>query len=174
METAYTIHKKCTKMLNELSCKLFKHEGLYCCILRMGYGGNLNGYIAVPEEHPLYGKSYSDTVTVANIEEVPFNGNYLGLLVNASDTDRADNEISIDMALNVHGGITYSKGSLACIDGDLLGKLWWYGFDTAHCDDIRPYQTDIDRQYDTGGEYRDYSYVEQQCKQLAEQLSNWK
>lgn len=134
-----TIHQKAvTKMRQELSFELFKHNGLLCCVQRMGCGGNLNGYVAVTKEHALFGKSYSD----------------------------------IDMALIAHGGITFSRAELPGIDKELFGELWWFGFDTAHAGDLRPFQTDIDRKYPLRNEeYRDFEYVKEQTMHLAEQLT---
>ena len=44
-----------------------------------------NGYVAIPKEHPLYGKHYSDKVKIKNPDKVRFNDNYIGLLCVDSD-----------------------------------------------------------------------------------------
>ena len=44
--------------------------------------GYANGYVAVVNTHPLYGKKYSDMVEVEDIDSVPYNGNVFGLLIN--------------------------------------------------------------------------------------------
>lgn len=165
-----TIHPKAeTKIREENAFELFKHNGLICCVQRMGHSGNLNGYVAITKDHPLFGKLYSDKIKVN--EEPKFNGNYIGLLCAAFDDKKEENVYSIDMALNVHGGITFSRAELAGVDKELFGELWWFGFDTAHAGDLRPFQTDIDRKYPlTDEEYRDFEYVKDETKQLAEQL----
>ena len=169
-----TIHPASERaLLNESNFEIFKHKDLICCILRMSFSGNLNGYVAVPKEHPFYGKSYSDKIEV--LEDVKFNGNYIGLLISAFDEERKENVYSIDMALNVHGGVTFSNNCLAGIDPDLFGDIWWFGFDTMHAGDLKPYQNEIDRIYQLNDEqYRDFKYVKDQVKSLAEQLILYK
>src|SRR6185312_9619873 len=141
--------------------ELFKSSDLTCCVLRMARGGNLNGYVGVNEKHPLYGKSYSDKIVVSKEKELQFNGNYIGLLCN--DIDEVEAGLySLDIAINVHGGLTYSEDSLKGLDEAITGKLWWFGFDTSHAWDISPYQTEIDRKFsfgDTDKEYRNFDYV---------------
>lgn len=76
---------------------------------------------------------------------------------------------------DVHGGLTYSD---FCQDGichvayeGRADHVWWFGFDCAHGFDVTP-------KYDRGRrawpgefpEYRDISYVMQQCAKLARQL----
>ena len=62
---------------------------------------------------------------------------------------------SMDIAINVHGGVTYSKGGgqFPVPDSD---HLWWIGFDCAHCDDTVA--------------ICDEAYVRAECELLAEQL----
>lgn len=104
--------------------------------------GYANGYVAITKEHPLFGMSYSDEVEV-DPNTVQFNGNYIGLFCAAGREN--ENMLSLDLAINVHGGLTYSR---ALTDKqremcDWLGEiptghnenLWVFGFDTAHCDD---------------------------------------
>lgn len=38
----------------------FEHAGLQCVVLRNARGGNLNGYVAVPESNPWHGKAYGE------------------------------------------------------------------------------------------------------------------
>ncbi len=166
-----TIHPEAEKMMKEPSFEIFKHEGFLCCIQRMNWSGNINGYVAVTKDHPLFGKNYLDKI---QLKESPlFNGNYIGLLC-ATLGDDEENVYSINMALNVHGGITYSQSELNGIENDLFGELWWFGFDTSHSGDLKPYQNDIDRKYQhEGDEYKDFEYVKEQTQQLANQLKSW-
>jgi len=52
---------KIYKQINkEGSFKIFEHKGLKCVIFRMPLLGFLNGYVAVPKGHPLFGKDIDD------------------------------------------------------------------------------------------------------------------
>lgn len=107
----------------------FEHNGLRCVAVLMEMG-HRNGYVGVPESHPLYGEFY----------------------------DGIDN-------ICVHGGLTFSSISIGepyPIETD--PPLWWFGFDCNHSFDIPEY----------GGSYKDTLYVENECKRLAEQLSEVK
>src|ERR1700748_1994634 len=99
------------QMSKESNFELFKAFGLTCCVVRMSWGGNLNGYVGIPETHPLYGKSYSDKIVAPKEKELEFNGNYIGLL--CADATEAESGIySLDMAINVHGRFTYSANHI--------------------------------------------------------------
>lgn len=129
-----------TQIYSEHSFYLFKSNGLICCVMRLYQYGNLNGYVSVPESHKLYGIDYMSDL-YNNIDYI-----------------------------EVHGGITYSENYLRCIDNDVFGKLWWFGFDTAHAWDYIP-------QYDAPisgyKEYRDFEYVKNECINLAKQLNEY-
>jgi hypothetical protein len=171
----YTINPKCIKLLEELNFKLFRHQDLLCCVSRLGWSGHLCGYVAVDEHHPFFSKDYSDNVVVGNIEEVAFNGNYIGLLCHTF-SDKPNNVLSLDLALNVHGGITYAKKKIAQIDENVFGNLWWFGFDTAHSGDAKPYLSEIDRKFPLHHEdekYRDFNFTMEETKKLAEQLAKY-
>jgi hypothetical protein len=106
--------------------------------------GYANGYVAITKEHPLYKKNYSDLVTVESIDDVPYNGNILGALVNSFNADRKENEIPLDLAIDVHCGLTLSdkferlaNQLIEWLDEEPTAKnyLWVFGFDTAHSGD---------------------------------------
>lgn len=158
------------KLIKEPMFQLFTHNGLLCCIQRMSWSGQLNGYVSISEKHPLFGKRYSDKINLS--KEPEFNGNYIGLLCSALDPNREEDEFSIDMALDVHGGITYSSGSLNGLKADIFKNLWWFGFDTLHAGDLKPFQSEIDLEYPiSSDEYRDFEYVKSETIKLADQLS---
>jgi hypothetical protein len=171
----YTIHPDCEIIFEEKSFYLFKHAGLFAAVSRMCRTGVLNGYAAVPEGHFLYGKKYSDDIEVPDLEAVKFNGNYLGLL--CTDAEKAkENVLHLDMAIDVHCGLTYSEDHLLNIENDLLGKLWWFGFDTNHSGDLAPIQSEIDRKYrlaHSDNTYKNFDFVLSQTQSLAEQLSKY-
>lgn len=161
------------QILNEPSFWLFKHKGLLCCVKRNYNCGNLNGYVAIDKDHGLYGKNYSDTIQLP--QSPKFNGNYIGLL-GIDDEEAKENIYSIDMAIDVHGGITFAADNLYGIEKNIFGDLWWFGFDTAHAGDLKPFQTDIDRKYSYHDDsvYRDFEYVKSETIKLADQLIDLK
>ncbi len=122
------------------------------------------GYVAVTPEHPAYGKEYSeqlDAISQADVNETPIGKKSPILILTAmvrSDDEHNKIRRSIDVWLDVHGGVTYSsskdKGTYP-IDYE---NLWWFGFDTAHYgDDER-----------NGGQPQDYCIAE--CEKMAAQL----
>ena len=169
----YSIHPKAQQFHKETHFNLFKYEGYICLVARMSGPGHFCGYVGVKKTNKLFGKSYSDYIEYEKKEDLEFNGNYLALMINAlKDSD--GNEVSIDLLLNVHGGITYSKNKVSGIDENIFNDLWWFGFDTAHAGDVRPIENYIDRKYRISeDEYRDLEYMEAQTKKLAEQLKNF-
>lgn len=109
----------------------------------LGFGA-ANGYVAIPKEHPLYGLSYNSYIKVKDINKIVYNGSIFGLFSNATDSNREDNEISIEMLVNVHGGITLAKPVEKCTDWrkyfpkglwEKRKDYWLFGFDTGHAGD---------------------------------------
>lgn len=119
--------------------------GLPCLIVR-GPMGALCGYVGVSRGHPAYNKDYG-----------------------AIEAD-------------VHGGLTFSgfcsKGpeetSICHVveDGE-DDKVFWLGFDCAHLSDAMPrMESSLGLQYSAYPRaYRDFAYVEGECKHLARQLA---
>lgn len=137
----------------------FEHAGFHCFICRTMvwdgldndhlFGGNLCGYVDILEGHPWYGKDVFDSGTFPDVE--------------------------------VHGGLTY---------GEVVEeKKYRIGFDCAHSYDIIPSMIKIKKQIMEGmikdakdvkgidisnstifrERYRNFNYVMQQTKSLAEQ-----
>ena len=122
-----------------------------------------NGYVAVPPEHSLYGKSYKDKVKVKDTDKIPFNGNFIGLLSAAFDKeDKDENLIPLDLAINVHGGITLSKpaDNMKRLPSIIPKNYWIFGFDTAHAGDDQINWTKED--------------VRKETKKFKKQLENFK
>lgn len=109
--------------------------GFLAVVLRHPESGTLNAYLAIPDDHPWWGKRYD-----------------------AACFD----------AVNVHGGLTYSRGSLpryAHSEQGVDSGPWWIGFDTGHSGDGSP---DPRRLYHAV--YRSMSYVIDELESLAEQV----
>lgn len=150
------------------------------CIARRGTSGAWCGYVAVSKGHPLYGVGYSQSCTRCEEQDVWC-------------------EHSPDYQVQVHGGLTFSAFCAeddpehgVChvpMDGE-EEKVWWFGFDCAHCFDMRPghlwieaevrrKNPDLQKKFDElefncGGPrevYRNLEYVVNEVTQLARQLA---
>jgi hypothetical protein len=140
----------------------FVSSGLKCKILRCG--GHLNGYVGVPETHPLYKVYYQDPSPVLQKKqekmltktqdevEMTF-ARCLGLFAGELSS-------SPDIIFEVHGGVTFS----GFIGTD---KLWYFGFDTSHYGDYSPEMDDTW----SNSVYRNFAYVKAETEKLAKQLA---
>lgn len=129
------------------------------CMIHRNLFGTLCGYVGIPQEHPWHGVHYGDCTK--NLPE-------------CDDDVYCDHEPKI--ALDVHGGITYSA---ACqpLNDDGSGichipqdgrpdDVWWFGFDCNHSGDLAPGSPSV-----LPGVYRNIAYVEAEIVLLAEQLA---
>lgn len=118
--------------------------GLPCLVVR-NLSGALCGYVGVAEGHPAFGLEYD------NVKPYP----------------------------DVHGGLTFSsfckpygenneRGVCHVVEEGENERVWWLGFDCAHCNDLIP-AYDWSREF--GNDYRTISYVRSECASLASQLS---
>ena len=116
------------------------------CLIVRGPHGALCGYVGVPESHHYFDKDYDD---------VP---------------------------VDVHGGLTFAarcqenveEGHGICHipEHGRSDKIWWLGFDCAHCDDLCPgYQGKFSDLVIPGSTYKNREYVENQIRLLAQQLA---
>lgn len=140
--------------------------------------GQRCGYVKIPRGHYLYGKSYSDPLRV-KFEQI--SKEHLGkrspiTLLCAALTSEQDN-IRMDLLFDVHGSITFSgKGK-----GLKMNKPgWWIGFDCGHCDDAKDisimdkHNIKIEERFHHDyGIIRTKEYVEQECKNLIDQIIKW-
>lgn len=138
----------------------FEHAGLQCEVIKNR--GHHCGYVGVPKSHELYGKDYSDHVTVSEehkakkidkdkISVIAF------VLIGAED----EGKYRLDCVFQVHGGLTYAAHRKHHNPED---ELWYFGFDCAHAGDG----------LEEGEEgWKDQAYAEAECKALAEQLAAW-
>lgn len=105
-------------------------------------GSHHAGYVAIEKGYPLFGKSpYDGTLESIDVRQ-----------------------------LEVHGGVTYSKGAL-CDVSVIADNLWWLGFDCMHLGDLSldpvysKYQMD-----DFHCTFKDVDYCVAECEHLAEQI----
>lgn len=140
----------------------FEHAGLACRIIRHSRSGHLCGYVRVPEDHPLYGKGYSDVVP-DSIRESAQAALHSPLgkrgIISAFTCD--PEAPRIDILFDVHGSLTFSD-ELHGVEGH------WFGFDCAHAGDLQP---GYKYSFEDDCEYRDIEYVRAECRSLAEQLA---
>ena len=67
-----------------------------------------------------------------------------------------------DILVEVHGGLTFSN--LMSKGNGYLPEGFWIGFDCAHFEDLIPMMSNMD------GTYRNMEYVEQEIKNMVDQL----
>lgn len=130
------------------------------------------GYVGVPSGHPFHSKSCSEQLDLIRRESV--DGAVLGkkspiLVVTATCGSDGEGVIrrSLDVACDVHGGLTYAGQLKAEYD---TNNLWWFGFDCAHLDDA---EIELDPRHSRSfreGEVRTLEYVVSECESLARQI----
>ena len=114
------------------------------CLIVRSRTGALCGYVAVPPEHPLYGKGYLEPGV-----DVHGGLTYADFCAEGSE----DGICHVPAAGRPH-------------------KVWWFGFDCAHYMDKSP--RDFDPAYKWGNEegyYRNVAYVTDEIRSLAQQLA---
>lgn len=180
-----TLEYKINPELREIMSKepmfeLFKHADYYCVIQRHNYFGNYLGYVGVDENHPCYNLSYDGTTSEEFDKRMNEFRNKLSTATEAKDIPGAFSGMSQPTEyytfggikiqnVDVHGGITYAKGTLHGINDDILDKLWWFGFDTLHPGDMHLFINSLTSSFNEGT-YKDLEYTRKEVKSLAEQL----
>lgn len=119
------------------------------------------GYVQVTEDSPLFGKHYSEQLSFITREQADNTQvGKKGPIITLTARCRSDGEDlvrrSLDIIIDVHGGLTYS-GDLGCLNGK-VSKGWWFGFATANLGD----------NLQEGGRPLEYCIAE--CESLAKQL----
>lgn len=142
----------------------FEHAGLQCLVLRQSYG-HLCGYVRVPEAHVLHGMDHSSRIRWDQEEDVELAYHDIEQLIARIGVTGEDMGPRLKVVVQVHGSLTYA-GPLRDEEG------WWFGFSCDHNRDRCPsLPSNMVAPCDV---YRDFSYVEHQCRQLAEQLAEIK
>ena len=153
----------------EGNCKIWKYKDLICMIYRFRQYGNWCGYVGVDKNNMLYGKDYNQEITVSKelLEREVDTKNINIISLVCSDNKNIDkNKISIDLAFDVHGGITFAdKHRIYELD-----DRWFFGFDTAHAGDLALYHLEYKLSFEQNNVYRDRDYVVDQTNSLAKQI----
>lgn len=117
-----------------------------CLIVRNREGGHLCGYVILPSDHPLFGKH--------------------------------TRQLSIEVRISGHGGINYADFASSLVgEGHPLARGWMLGFDCAHGFDYCPGFVSMFKllapaaaQVFSDGNYRDITYVQRCCEEVADTL----
>lgn len=151
----------------------FIHNGMRCVVV-FTRTGHRCGYVGINKEHRLYGVDYDQHIeflTKESIENTPIGKRGI-LSIVFWDGESVTPEIYFD----VHGSITYAGSGDYPVESD----LWWFGFDCAHAGDrpdynkLREYGLANEEEimpWDVEGVIRSQEYVEQECRNLADQLA---
>lgn len=142
-------------ILNEPNFKMFKYNKDHICVVIRQPYGHYCGYVGVRKESKLYGLDYH----VSEVEYDDETMNPIDIII--SEEQKGINDIS------VHGGLTYAGEAMSAIEDIFGNHYWFFGFDCAHYGDARI--LDI-VSFDSSAVYRDYKYVEEQVKNLSNQL----
>src|SRR4051812_35928793 len=171
----------------------FEAEGLPCVMRRNPKFGTWCGYVGIPREHPLFGKSYNDTLNLPvswfegrKVHEGSSPMQLFGHILSGAKSP-GDN-CPIGLALQVHGGVNFAEDAPPDHEPD---GHWWLGFDCGHSWDYAPNGESIDGMINAMVEsmpeevrpmmreivnrdsrvYRDQQYVVSECQSLASQLN---
>lgn len=118
--------------------------GYPCIVKRHPQMGHFCGYVAVPEDHPHFGKDYGVPATRRCPSELTF----------AAPCSK-DEDDAHDICHIVQPGQS--------------DNVWWFGFDCAHGWDIIPATQSMSylRSMFPGASYKDVEWVKNACEQLA-------
>lgn len=166
----------------------FLHFGLYCIVARMPRSGHLCGYAAVSHEHPLFGLDYDDEseALLPLLESGYQTADGVGVITAFLASLRGELRPTPSSVLEVHQGITYASEheprarravweSGRMVSAPVPDRLWWFDFDCAHAGDLQPKRHDDPTWPHVFGEvYRDFDYVLDKTRGLAEQLASVK
>ncbi len=151
----------------------FIYRGLRCVCIATDMGHRC-GYVGVRKNHPLYGHGYSEKILAFS----DVSGSPIGKrgVIPLFCIDKNAKYVGMDLYFDVHGGVTFADGGKNC-KYPVKSSLWWIGFDCAHSGDSRDESLckkstlDIIRRFGNDhGEVRTKEYVEQECRNLADQI----
>jgi hypothetical protein len=154
----------------------------YLCAVIFSDMGHRCGYVGITDKHPLFGLNYSDSHACLELDDswerrsIDDRTPMIPLLCYSFGRP-----ISLDICINVHGGITYAdRDSLYPVTN---GGLWWFGFDCGHYNDARDFSDPLTHEtyrncYIHQGIIRTLDYCVSECNKMANQLkeieNRWK
>ena len=153
----------------------FEYQNLRCVVV-MTEMGHRCGYVGVPKNHILYGKSYSDKIgKFSDIKEKNTDKmSPISVMMLAFEQPEDNSPVRLDCYIDVHGGITYAGEG----DYPVKSDLWWFGYDCAHAGDAKDMNAiqderlrEIEKNFSNYGVVRTLDYCISECKNLAEQLA---
>lgn len=157
----------------------FKYKG-YRCLTTFTSLGFRCGYVGIPIENYFYGKKYTDYTNLDRevIDDEPVGKR--GIFTVVVDALDNNSKVRMDILFDVHGSLTFAGDN----HPEKCG-LWWLGFDCGHAGDghdldkieelwgdidyIRE-RVAIDRKYYIYDPIRSLEYVQQECRNLADQI----
>ena len=161
-----------------------KTVGDYKYVVIFSEQGHRCGYVAIKQSHPLFGFDFTrDIKSPELLQEIKSSTIGKKGIVDVMWWD--GESTSLNLLINVHGGLTYSalghKTSYPTIQFD---KVWWFGFDCGHYGDAEdlsamqkhfpPYYKLL-QEYDIltnfiGNSVKPKQYVINECLSMIQQL----
>lgn len=156
---------------------IFTYKNLKCVVVLQSRGHRC-GYVGIPSNHPLFGIDMNESINsptlLDSLRKAPLGKR--GIIPCIGWDAKS---VTLEILFDVHGGITYSESSKTYLE-----KLWWFGFDCAHGEDANDWEAvakifsekewktkyEIDKDFPMDGKVRTKEYVENECKNLAEQI----
>lgn len=151
-----------------------KYKGYDYAVIAQS-AGHRCGYVKVPSNHILYKRSYSDPISTIGKDRRALNNKKIGkrgYIDIFCITFGGSQNLRIGYLFDVHGGITFS-------DKSYWGKRgWWFGFDCSHSGDAKDFSIMTEKYKERYKNFpvfeddvlRTKGYVEQECKNLINQL----
>ena len=133
--------------------------------------GHRCGYVGVDSTNPFYGKGYDESLEIIPSQEETSLGRKSPILaITAYDFESDRVKTSLGVAIDVHGGLTYSSSKS---DYPIQSNLHWFGFDCAHYNDL-PDEEHQDTFYQLlckdGAVHRTLDFCTKECESMASQL----
>jgi len=161
---------KIPQITNEPDEKIWTDEATgYDCVIVRNHMKAFCGYVRVPEGHQFFSKNYDHEIDATWFQNMKLSDAtpIIALMLQASSDDQST--IRLDLAANVHGGITWANDYMPTADDRKPGE-WWFGFDCAHAGDYVP---GMPVGLSLEGTYRDIDYVTAECEKLAAFLKRY-
>ena len=151
----------------------FHHNGLRCVCIGLTDMGHRCGYVGIGKDHPLYGRGYFEKILpFEKVRDQKIGKRGIIPLLCAGERDE---RIGMDVYFDVHGSVTFAGGGKDS-EYPVKSDFWWIGFDCGHAGDARDEALCKDHCLKTYSRLKNYgkvrtqAYVEQECRNLADQI----